>query len=381
MTATPTDRIDHDTFSLFDRPVRDPTYAYTFEEAIAHEPPYLSDYEVLNVRSKFQVEGIHAQQLSHEVKESLTTQGIDLGDIDFEGTDLEKKVTNSGTNALILREFMEESIKDATGVLPGKSILFAVSKDHARRLCELFDSLYPEFKGKLARVLVSEDKYVYGKGGLLDQFKNKDMPRIAISVDMLDTGVDIPEVVNLVFAKPVYSFTKFWQMIGRGTRVLNPDPAKRKNWCAEKDRFLIIDCWNNFEYFDLYPKGREPGEQVPLPVRLFRARLDQLEAATAANHLEGIQAAKAALRADLAALPENNVIVLEHQSDLARVKEDLFWDNLVPNKDLGFLRMTIAPLMRARSEIDSKVMRFEVEVVEYSAAQLSENQAAMSVLK
>ena len=108
---------------------------------------------------------------------------------------------------------MEECIKGPSGTLPGKSIIFAVSKKHARRLQDIFDAMYPEHRGRLARVLVSDDRFVYGKGGLLDQFKNQDMPRVAISVDMLDTGVDVREVVNLVFAKPVYSYVKFWQMI------------------------------------------------------------------------------------------------------------------------------------------------------------------------
>ncbi len=91
---------------------------------------------------------------------------------------------------------------------------------------EIFDALYPEYKGELAKVIVSDDPRVYGKGGLLDQFTNNDMPRVAISVDMLDTGIDIRELTNLVFAKPVYSYTKFWQMIGRGTRLLEDQKDK-----------------------------------------------------------------------------------------------------------------------------------------------------------
>lgn len=106
---------------------------------------------------------------------------------------------------------MDERIKDPTGTLPGKNIIFAISKAHA-----LFDLLYPQHKGKLVRVIVSDDKRVHGIGGLLDQFKKKSFPRIAVSVDMLDTGVNIPEVVNLVVAKPVFAYTKFWQPIGRG---------------------------------------------------------------------------------------------------------------------------------------------------------------------
>jgi type I restriction enzyme R subunit len=201
LTATPTDKIEHDTFELFDCNDNDPTFAFTYEQAIKSEPPYLCDFEVLKVRSKFQLEGIKGETLSAGDQRKLVAEGQDPEDIDFEGTDLERKVTNSGTNRLIVKEFMEESIKDADGTLPGKSIIFAISKGHAARLEEIFDALYPEHKGKLARVIVSEDPRVYGKGGLLDQFKTQDMPRVTISVDMLDTGIDVLEIVNLVFAK------------------------------------------------------------------------------------------------------------------------------------------------------------------------------------
>jgi type I restriction enzyme, R subunit len=380
LTATPTDRIDHDTFRLFECDAHDPSFAYAYEEAVAHVPPYLTDFEVLKVRSKFQLEGIHGSALPPAIQKKLIAEGKDIEDIEFEGTDLERKVTNSGTNALIVREFMEESIKDPSGTLPGKTIIFAISKAHARRLQGLFDALYPEHQGRLARVLVSDDRYVYGKGGLLDQFKTQDMPRVALSVDMLDTGVDILEVVNLVFAKPVYSFVKFWQMIGRGTRVLDVDPTKRRPWCAEKDRFLIIDCWSNFEYFQLNPKGREPGGQVPLPVRLFRARLDELEAAMVSSRSDVAERVKRDLRRDISDLPANNVLVQEAAAELTSVEGDGFWHNLAV-EDLHFLRAIIAPILRARSGADFKAMRFETEVVELRTALLSDNQDAFEAIK
>ena len=372
LTATPRDRVDHDTFALFDCPSNDPTFAYSFEEAVRHDPPYLCDFEVLKVRSKFQVEGIRGSKLDEPEQEQLVAEGFDLEAIDFEGTDLEQKVTNSGTNAVIVREFMEECIKDPTGTLPGKSIIFACSVKHARRLQDLFDQMYPEHRGRLARVIVSDDSRVYGKGGLLDQFKTQDMPRVALSVDMLDTGVDIREVVNLVFAKPVYSYVKFWQMIGRGTRVLEVDRAKRRQWCPEKDKFLIIDCWGNFDYFEMKPRGREPGEQVPMPVRLFRARLDKLEVALARSALPVVEAVKEELRAELATLPANNVVVLEHQADLAVISDEGFWRRL-GRDELKFLRQTIAPILRARSEGDFKALRFETDVVEFGGALLAGN--------
>ncbi len=375
LTATPKDHVDFDTFRLFECEPNAPTFAYSYEEAIDHRPPYLCPFEVLDVRSKFQVEGIHGGALPAQVQEQLRAEGLDPEEIDFEGTDLERKVTNAGTNALIVREFMEESIKDPGGVLPGKSIIFAVSKAHARRLEELFDRLYPEHAGKLARVIVSDDPRVYGKGGLLDQFKTRDFPRVGISVDMLDTGIDIRDVVNLVFAKPVWSYTKFWQMIGRGTRVLDEEAAKRRPWCPEKDRFLIVDCWGNFEFFQMNPKGREPGHQIPLPVRLFRTRLDKLAAAWLARDPVIAEDLKRQLREDLASLPANNVVVLENRAHLAVVETDAYWIALRPT-DLPFLRQVIAPILRARSTADLKGLLFEIDVVEASLALLAGNPAA-----
>ena len=115
---------------------------------------------------------------------------------------------------------MQECIKDENGVIPGKSIIFAISHNHALRLEKAFNKLFPEYKGSLARVIDSHDPRANTEGGLLDQFKDPRNPlKVAISVDMLDTGIDVPEAVNLVFAKPVFSISKFWQMIGRGTRL------------------------------------------------------------------------------------------------------------------------------------------------------------------
>ncbi|MBU3979381.1 DEAD/DEAH box helicase family protein [Patescibacteria group bacterium] len=380
LTATPTNKIEHDTFELFESKSGDPTFAYSYEEATQHIPPYLNDFEVLDVQSKFQLEGIKADNLPYEIQGKLIEEGKELDDINFEGTDLEHKVTNSGTNKVIVQEFMEESIKDGNGVLPGKSIFFAVSKNHARRLEEIFDALYPEHKGSLAKVIVSEDSRSYGKGGLLDQFKNQDFPRIAISVDMLDTGIDIREVVNLVFAKPVYSYTKFWQMIGRGTRVLEENPAKRKEWCTQKDKFLIIDCWSNFQYFKMNPKGREPGSQTPLPVRLFHARLNKLEASLKTNRNEIVERVINDIRADINSLPENNVVVLENKAVLERANDDNFWNGITDEK-LDFLRKTIAPILRARHGMDFKAMRFEIDITDLSTSHILANNEVQNILR
>lgn len=366
LTATPKDAVEHNTFGLFECEDGIPTYAYSYEEAINHKPPYLSDYEVLKIRTKFQKEGIHKQNITLAEQQKLLADGKEPEEINYEGTDIEKKVTNKGTNALIVQEFMEECIKDESGTLPGKTIFFAMTMKHARRLQEMFDDLYPEHKGNLAKVIVSDDPRVYGKGGLLDQFVNNDFPRIAISVDMLDTGIDVREIVNLVFAKPVFSYTKFWQMIGRGTRLL--EPKKIKPWCKIKDKFLIMDCWENFEYFQMNPAGKIDQPTKPIPVRLFEIKLQKLNIAEKQGNEEIAKNTIQKLKDDIKSLPENNVVILDARSKL-EVVNDTFWQKLTEDKKI-YLQKDIAPLMRTRTGEDFKAMSFELKVLQYSIAKL-----------
>lgn len=378
LTATPTDVIDHNTFSLFECEDGVPTFAYSYDEALNHMPPYLCGFQVMKIRTKFQKEGISARTITLEDQQKLLHEGKDVEEIDFEGSELEKNVINKGTNALIVREFMEECVKDPNGVLPGKSIFFCVSKSHARRMEQIFDSLYPEYKGELAKVIVSDDPRVYGKSGLLSQFRNNDMPRIALSVDMLDTGIDIRELTNLVFAKPVFSYTKFWQMIGRGTRLL--EPGKMKPWCTQKDEFLILDCWDNFEYFKLNPRGKELKPQIPLPVRLFGIRLEKIEKAIGLDRNEIVLKETGRLLKQISSLPRNSVVILEAMHELQRLADKNFWNNLTEDK-IMFLRETVMPLFRTVSDADFKAMRFEKDIVEVSLALLAEEEDRYEALR
>lgn len=378
LTATPTDIIDHNTFQLFHCEDGLPTFAYTYEEAVNNVPPYLCDFQVMKIQTKFQAEGISKRTISLEDQQKLLLEGKEVAEINFEGSQLEKQVINKGTNTLIVKEYMEECIKDVNGVLPGKTIFFCSSKAHARRMEEVFDKLYPQHKGELAKVLLSDDPRVYGKGGLLDQFTNNDMPRVALSVDMLDTGIDVREIVNLVFAKPVYSYTKFWQMIGRGTRLLEHN--KIKPWCTKKDEFLIMDCWDNFEYFKLQPKGKELKPQLPLPVRLVGLRIDKIEKALDSNHHEIAEREIVKLRRQIAELPQNSIVIREAATALHRLEEENFWITLSHQK-LEFLRMEIKPLFRTLSEVDFKAMRFERDLLEFSLAGLNQNQEQAETLK
>nr|WP_314835119.1 DEAD/DEAH box helicase family protein [uncultured Flavobacterium sp.] len=378
LTATPTDVIDHNTFKLFECEEGVPTFAYSYEEAVNNIPPYLSNFQVMKIKTKFQEEGISKRTISLEDQKNLILDGKEVAEINYEGTDLEKSVTNKGTNALIIREFMEECIKDPNGVLPGKTIFFCTTIKHARRMEELFDAFYPEYHGELAKVLVSDDPRVYGKSGLLNQFTHSDMPRIAISVGMLDTGVDVRELVNLVFAKPVYSYTRFWQMIGRGTRLL--EPAKMKPWCTQKDNFLILDCWDNFEYYKINPRGKEISTSIPLPVRLFGIRLDKIEKAQEVDRPTIVTNEIIKLRKQIDTLPHNSIVILDAKHELQRLEDENFWNKLTDDK-VEFLRMMVKPLFRTVSDTDFKAMRFEKDILEVSLAHLSEETEKFDALK
>lgn len=187
---------------------------------------------------------------------------------------------------------------------------------------------------------------------------------------MLDTGIDVRELVNLVFAKPVFSYTKFWQMIGRGTRLL--EPQKMKPWCKEKDKFLIIDCWENFDYFEMNPTGRIDKASKPLPVRLFEALLQKLNIAESQGNSTIIQATIQKLKENIAKLPQNNVVILDAKSKIEKIDEG-FWLRLSDDKKL-FLEKDIAPLMRTRTGEDYKAMSFELKVLNYSIARIDEQE-------
>src|SRR5205823_12312704 len=162
-------------------------------------------------------------------------------ELDFEGTDLEKKVSNKDTLRRQWQEIMDVCYKDQSGQLPGKTIVFAMTQEHALRLAEVFEEMFPQYPN-LARVITYKSDH---KGSLIDQFKKEDFPRIAITVDLLETGIDVPEVVNLVFMKPVQSRIKLEQMIGRGTRSQETCHYLDRLPNREKKGFRVLDFWEN----------------------------------------------------------------------------------------------------------------------------------------
>ena len=195
---------------------------------------------------------------------------------------------------------------------------------------------------------------------------------------MLDTGIDVRELVNLVFAKPVFSYTKFWQMIGRGTRLLEPE--KIKPWCTEKDSFLILDCWDNFEYFKLNPRGKELKSQIPLPVRLFGVRLQKIQEAQTQNKTDIVVKEIQKIKTQVSGLPKNSVVIMEAKHELQRLEDENFWTNLTTDK-MEFLDAVVKPLLRTVSDVDFKAMRFEKDIVEVSLAHLADQKEKFETLK
>jgi len=222
-----------------------------------------------------------------------------------------------------------------------------------------FHRLYPD-RPWLVDVI---DSRVERAEKLLDDFKRKDMPRVAISVDMLDTGIDVPAIQNLIFAKPVFSLVKFWQMIGRGTRLWK-DPLTGER----KTSFLIIDHWRNFDFFDLNPEGETPAVTTPLPVSLFRLRLEKLELLRQDGETQAAAEAVRQLQQMLAQLPHENVNVNPHVHMLEQLASESGWERLETQRES--LNLTIAPLLRFLPHVNLLSMTFEIQTEQLALAVL-----------
>ena len=268
LTATPKDEIDKNTYSIFDLENGVPTYAYEYEKAV--EDGFLVDYSTIEVKSKIMEDGIKYDELSEEEKEEFENTFDDDENIDKEvsSSAVNQWLFNADTIDLVLNKLMVDGLRVEGREKLGKTIIFAKNSNHAKAIVDRFNKLYPEYSGNFAKVIDYSINYI---DTLIDDFSNKDkMPQIAVSVDMLDTGIDIPEILNLVFFKKVRSKTKFCQMIGRGTRLC-PDLL---GVGEDKEEFLIFDFCNNFEFFRMNPKGFEGSGSETLTEKLFNIKIN-----------------------------------------------------------------------------------------------------------
>ncbi len=270
LTATPKTDVDRNTYDFFDMQHGVPTYAYDYETAVEKDK-VLVPYYPIETATKFLEEGIKYDELSDIDKERFEEDfAEDEGLPDFiPSPALNEFVFNKGTVDIVLEDLMTKGIKIEGGDKLGKTIIFAQNKKHAQFIVDRFNALYPQYKGTFARRIVCDDNYA---GTLIEDFKvaNK-MPQIAVSVDMMDTGIDVPEVVNLVFFKKVRSKTKFWQMIGRGTRLCKGLSCidSIDGAYTDKRRLYIFDYCGNFDFFRMKSDGIEGNETFTLSENIF----------------------------------------------------------------------------------------------------------------
>ncbi len=320
LTATPRDEIDRDTYGLFDLEKGVPTDAYDLKDAVADK--FLVPSKSVSVPLKFQREGIKYENLSEEEKEQWDAKewSEDGSTPDFvEAEAVNKWLFNIDTVDKVLEHIMTRGQKVAGGDRLGKTIIFAKNQAHADFIQERFDLNYPSLAGKFARTITFKTEYAQS---LIDDFSQKNKaPHIAISVDMLDTGIDVPEVVNLVFFKLVRSKTKFWQMVGRGTRLC-PDlfaPGKHKEF------FYIFDYCQNLEFFSQNPETVDGALGESLGKRLFKTRLElisELDRKLSSVAQEGPEK-EAELRRDVVALLQGEVAAMNVENFVVRAKRRL----------------------------------------------------------
>lgn len=270
LTATPKSEVDANTYRIFGCESGIPNFDYSLEEAVKDK--YLVNYKSFSRTTKLLKRGIKYNELTEDEKRQLDEYFVDeppTPDFTVSEKELFKKIFNKNTCCEILEELMQYGIKTNGGELLGKSIIFAYNHHHAQMIVDCFHELYPEHPANYCQLI---DNYVKYADDLILKFENDDEFRIAVSVDMLDTGIDVPAVINLVFFKPVKSKIKFVQMIGRGTRLCDNLFGEGK----DKTHFIIFDYCGNFEYFDAHPDGTDGMGGRSLSQRLFEVRLDIL---------------------------------------------------------------------------------------------------------
>ena len=270
LTATPKTEVDRNTYDFFEMEHGVPTYAYDYETAV-YQDHVLVPYYNYEVHTKFLEEGIVYDDLSEKDKERFEEDFEEDGFFPeyISSAAMNKFIFNELTVDTVLQDLMERGIHVAGGDRIGKTIIFAQNKRHAEFIVERFNKLYPKYKGTFAQRVVHDDAYAQT---VIDDFKIADkLPFIAVSVDMMDTGIDVPECVNLVFFKKVHSKTKFWQMIGRGTRLCKGLTCidRIDGEYTDKRRFLIFDYCGNFEYFRAHKEGFESKETKTLSENIF----------------------------------------------------------------------------------------------------------------
>ena len=350
LTATPKTDVDRNTYDFFEMEHGVPTYAYDYETAV-YQDKVLVPYYNYEVKTKFLEEGITYDDLSEEDKaryeDDFTEDGVMPKFIPSAA--LNQFVFNEKTVDQVLQDLMERGIHVAGGDRLGKTIIFAQNKRHAQFIVDRFNALYPQYHGNFAQRVVCDDSYAQT---VIEDFKIPEKaPHIAVSVDMMDTGIDVPECVNLVFFKKVRSKAKFWQMIGRGTRLCKGLSCidQIDGEYTDKRRFLIFDYCGNFEYFRQHKEGYETRETKTLSENIFGKQVRLMMALQESTFAD---ADYQAWRKELAETCHGQVANLKRELIAVKMrlryvekyqKEDAFAH--ISDLDKGELEREIAPLV------------------------------------
>ena len=271
LTATPKRQIDHNTYELFECTEGNPTFAYELDDAV--QQGFLTPYKNIDVSTGFIREGIHYKDLSPKEKEKYEEQFRDdatgLFPEHIRNSAINRWLFNRDTVNKVLDKLMSRGLKIENGDLLGRTIIFAANQKHADFIRKCFEERYPQYPSGFMEVVHNKKSHAQG---IIERFcdhHKENLPQVAVSVDMMDTGIDAPRVLNLVFFKVVRSFSKFWQMLGRGTRLC-PDvfgPGR------EKEYFLVFDACQNFDFFEENQEGTDGNVQASLTTKIFKTRL------------------------------------------------------------------------------------------------------------
>lgn len=354
LTATPKDEIDKNTYEIFELEKGIPTYGYELSQAVTDG--YLVDFLSVETRLKFIEQGIVYDELSEEDKQAYEdTFEDENGELPerIDSSALNEWLFNRDTIREVLYLVMTQGLSIDYGNKIGKTIIFAKNHRHAEKILEIFGQEYPHLEG-YAKVI---DNYLNYAQSAIDEFSDsRKLPQIAISVDMLDTGIDIPEILNLVFFKKVMSKAKFWQMIGRGTRLC-PNLLDGR----DKNKFYIFDFCGNFEFFRMN-KGKSTASMPTVQGAIFNLEFE------ITYKLQALEYQKKRLIAYRKSLVEHMAgKVQELNRDNFAVRQHIKYVDLYSNPD-NYTTLTYEDTLTVRSELspliepekdDAKALRFD----------------------
>ena len=370
LTATPCEQESKNTYDLFDCLNELPTVEYSYDDAVREG--ILVPYKAEIVDTQVLTEDTKGSELTKDLKLQLIRQEVNPEAVEFHGSQFDRIFMDDKTNEIIIREFMNQCYKSDEGK-PCKSIFFCASQRHAKHMKRIFGRLFPKLSNDV-QVITSE--MARAEDEVL-RFQLQSEPRIALSVGMLDTGIDAPEVCNLLFVKPVFSGIRFWQMVGRGTR--NQNSCKHPEWLpsGEKNDFYIFDFkigdHSNIEFhkFKVIDDKASPKGVI---TKIFENRVQLLKKPLDTNQKKIITDK---IMYDVNSLDKQSFLVREKTDVLYKVKENSF--NL--ERYIKDLMEEVSPLMILKPGSNPYVSMFILKTEKLFRFVLERNNEQIEIIK